>query len=245
MNSYIISQLFGFSIISLIVFLLYRKRKIIRFQKTEKGYVYFLLHKKIRSEKKTKEYNPYYIINEYFSKAQYIPDNYNVDMFNDAKIFWYKVFSNRPQDLVSKLEDNIEIADISYFEKYIYSNNYPQSVKNILIINLIVERAFLWARTPGKREQAARLGCFVLKEQLIEADSTSPKDWLAAWNRKLSEVGEFDPLTSTRIILNAWDEKENRTEIGVKKCIKEIYDFFIEINWKAGLKIIEESGSLN
>ncbi|MHC1705192.1 MAG: hypothetical protein AB9846_14895 [Tenuifilaceae bacterium] len=206
-----------------------------------KGKIYNSLHKYIQEAKNRKDYNPNIILNKYFSEAQLIPQNENATIWTEDKFFWYRIYLNYPLEFLSKLENNIELKDIQYFENILY-NQHPKSVetevelKNILV--LIKNQTSIWAKTPKKREQAVRLGYFVIKSGLIKPENNLQESWLKAWNDELKDSIE-KPLTAIDLIKNPWSTGAGRTEKSIVGNIQEIHLFFYKINWRKGIELIE------
>lgn len=206
-----------------------------------KGKIYYSLHKAIREAMNNKDYNPNIILNKYFSEAQLIPQNENATIWTEDKFFWYRIYLDYPLDLLSKLESHIELNDIQYFENILY-NQHPKNVeteierRNIFI--LIKDQAIEWAKTPKKREQAVRLGYFVIKSGLIKPENDLQESWLSAWNSELKESIE-KPLTAIDLIKNPWSTSAGRTEKSIQVNIQEIHLSFYQMNWRKGIELIE------
>ena len=216
-----------------------------RYALGKKGDIYYRLFKTFNSFNiKNPDYNPNFIINKFLDDVKNNSKNDNAEEFNKAKEFWIDIYLKYPNELIAKLEEEIKTTDIDYFEKLKYSK-HPYDIETIKekkdTLNLLIEKALIWAKTDGKIWQATRLGYFAIQGRLLEVQSDNPKDWLKVWNDELLKVENIIPLKSKILIKNPWDEGERRNEDSVAKSIEDIYDFFIHIKWKWGIREIEKN----
>lgn len=206
-----------------------------------KGKIYNLLYKEIQGAKRRKDYNHNIILNKYFSEAQIISKNENEALWTESKRFWYRVYLNYPDELILKLESNIEIKDIQYFEELVYSkhpNSFETEVELKSIYSKIKSQAITWAKTPRKREQAVRLGYFVIKSGLLKPENDTQESWLKVWNDELKDSLE-KPLTVIDLIKNPWSVGANRTAISIENNLQIIELFFYQIGWNRGVELIK------
>jgi hypothetical protein len=220
-----------------------RKVLFLEFMSGPKGKIFHSLHRSIKAGlSKGTHYNPHLILNKYFSGCQILDENQNVVLYQGAKEFWYNVYVKYPDEFISKLETEVEIKDINYFENLEYSRhpifNNPTEREKANIYRQILGKGKEWSNTEGKREQATRLGYFAIMTGFVTVTDVSQKGWLLSWNKAL-ELDELKYLTSKILIKNPLAEGERRTKESIKKSIDEIRKFFFSIDWQNGIGILK------
>lgn len=207
-----------------------------------KEVMYYSLFKKIQEAKRyRKDYNPYIILNKYFSESQILTKNTNETVWLENKKFWNRIYLEYQDKLISKLESNIELKDIQYFERLVYSKhpiNIETEIELKNIFALLKKEASIWAKTPRKREQAVRIGYFVIKAGFLTPKDDNQESWLEVWNAELKDSIE-KPLTVVDLIKNPWSIGADRSDISIENNMQKIELFFYRIGWKRGIALIE------
>jgi hypothetical protein len=209
-------------------------------KKGTEGKLYYKLFQKIKRSKNKKGYDPYIIIPKNLK-----PTSQESQTQKEARHFWLNVLDSYPLELISSLEkDTISPKDVDYFISRYHSKKAEQNKKESnnedYIKNQVIERARKWGQhKSGKRNQAIRLGYFLLILRYIEAQNDTQKEWLDKWNSILSLE---KPLTDVTLIKNPYQKRSSYTndEQSLKKNIDEIKDFFQSINFHGGLNKIEQ-----
>lgn len=219
-----------------------RKNVYFKFFAKPKVKIYYIIFQAIQTSKNQTEYNPNIVLFKYFSEAQYIPNNANETIWKDAKNYWYNVYLAFPQELIVKLENVINVKDISYFDNLMYSK-HPYFIETEFdqkkIYKIIKDQAIVWANTPKKKGQAVRLGYFVIKAGFLVPKDNNQESWLDVWNNELKDFIKT-PMTELDLIKNPWSTGGDRTEISIKNNIDDIELFFYRNKWKKGVKLIED-----
>jgi hypothetical protein len=208
-----------------------------------KGLIYYDLHLIILKNKKINDYDPRILLNKYFKEVQNLPEKSDIILWNSFKQFWEQIFLLYPNELIKKLENEIDVTnDIAYFESLLYANHptykyiSPDNKENIY--KVLIDQGIKWANTAGKREQATRLGYFLIVDNYITLQEITQKGWLLAWNKALG-LDESNYLKSIELIKNPLDTGANRTEESINKSIEEIRKLFLQLNWQNGIDLID------
>ncbi len=229
-------------LITIIVYLIYDWKNVyFKIFAKPKERMYYLLFNKIQEAKYRKDYNPYIILNKYFSEAQILSKNTNETEWLENKRFWNRIYLEYQDKLISKLESDIELKDIQYFEGLIYSK-HPKNIETEFelknIYSKIKSQAITWAKTPRKREQAVRLGYFVIKAGFLTPKDDNQESWLEVWNDELKDSID-KPLTVVDLIKNPWSIGADRSDISIENNMQKIELHFYRIGWKRGIELIE------
>lgn len=202
-----------------------------------KGLVYYYLSKKLHfCRKNDKEVDSYLIINKFLNETKPPDKKINLNEWQAAIEFWLNIFKIYPDELINKLENNINISDIEHLNKLIYSKN-PNAYFKENISKKIKELGIRLKNDPRGLQQANRLGYFAIKGNIIiDARSKLSGNWLELWNEFLELKGD-DRLKMPKLVINPLDVSSRRNIKTNKNNVQKLLEYFVEMKWETGVKL--------
>lgn len=204
-----------------------------------KGSLYYDLHKLIKHEKsKDNNYDPHFFLNKYFTEFLSTLKNKNhiVDWVL-AKVFWEKIFNKFDKQLIEKLENEVSVSDINYFDKLVYSHESSPFIKKEISV-FLKELGLAWASKRGTIQQANQLGYFAIMGDIaVENHEIFSGNWLDAWNDFLGLEGD-KRLKILALVRNPLDTNANRNMKNNIRDVKKIQEIFEkEFHWETGFNL--------
>jgi hypothetical protein len=251
------------------------KHKIIEKNKP-KWLFYSFLHKQVQAGLNDNGDETNIIVNKLvhepldFSNLSDSSDIHAYAKFSIGQLFWRKVYMDKPNELINKLKGKIDIADMDYFDRLMYSKHplgVPTTKIELLdevssttnfsysdqstseniqkysrdeVIKIIKDKVIEFAGTKGKKEQALRLGYCLFKTGILGADEDSQQGWLVSFNTFLRD-NNAEEYKKGVLLRNPMDDTERRTRESNVKNIEKIISFLQEIGFHEGVDVMKNN----
>ncbi len=214
------------------------------------GYEYNNIRVKLDRLKKTNNYNPIGILNEYFFDFQHIARNEfeNKDYW-DAKNFWFQINKTYQEELILSLEErdaNDEVLLV--FKALLYGvqeKEYDKRVVETEVVNSDIKERILeevkYLIEIEEYQQATRYGYFYIRLGLLKPRTTDKYIWLLDWKneiKKVADIPEGCMVDSTLINQPFYLQGRKWTISNTLPHIRSIQHFFQMEKHEIGEKLV-------